>query len=167
MFVLLLFASCNDEKKSGQTKINRVAADSVSTAQPRTEIPALKVDSTSTKTTGPIETIDSAQMNKASVSRKDSTIWLSAQMRLDHRIFGYERPDTNSKKMILLSIFTSDVKENPYKCPYGAYYETNEMNGLKLKLRSNGDQFAEISVNNDDGMKGIVYIQKGWIEFTD
>lgn len=167
MFVLLLFASCNDEKKSAQAKVNRGVTDSVATVQTRTETPALKVDSSSTKTTGSIETIDSAQMNRARVSRKDSTIWLTAQMRSDHRIFGYERPDTNSKKMFLLSIFTSDVKENPYKCPYGAYYETSEMNGLKLKLRSNGDQFAEISVNNDDGMKGVVYIQKDWIEFTD
>lgn len=123
----------------------------------------------STDTAGIIkqEPISDDQLNKASVSMKDSTIWLTAHMRLDHRIFGYEEPDSNSRKMILLSIFTNDVSGNPYKCPYGSYYETNEMDGFKLKFVSDGDIFIRANVEWEGQLKGTVYIDKKWIEFAE
>jgi hypothetical protein len=46
-------------------------------------------------------------------------------MREDHKMFGYAAADTAARKLILFSIFTSDVKGNPYRCPLGAYYETS------------------------------------------
>lgn len=47
-----------------------------------------------------IEEIDSEYKGKAYIE-KDSTIWMSANMRKDHRIFGYEEKDIYSTKMIL------------------------------------------------------------------
>ena len=40
-------------------------------------------------------------VNKLIISRKDSLIWITSSKYLDHRIFGYEKPNLNSKKMIL------------------------------------------------------------------
>ena len=41
-------------------------------------------------------------MGKAYIE-KDGTIWMSANMKKDHRIFGYKDKDIYSEKMILLS----------------------------------------------------------------
>lgn len=51
--------------------------------------------------------------NKAFVFLKDgdSTIYLTANMKLDHRIFGYSQPDIKSEKLLLLSVFTNDIEK--------------------------------------------------------
>jgi len=110
---------------------------------------------------------DDESIQKAQVSQKDSSIWITANMRLDHRIFGYAQPDVYSKKMMLISIFTNDVKDNPFQLPYGAYYETNEMNGVKLKYTGAEGSFIKADVFLDGTRKGPVYIEKRWIIFED
>lgn len=106
-------------------------------------------------------------IQKATVSKEDSTIWLVANMRLDHRIFGYEKPDITSRRMILVSIFTNDVEGNPFKCPFGAYYQTSRMdeNMMHLKYISTGKGFAKVNVVKNDTLLGIVYIDKKWLAF--
>ncbi|NQX39252.1 hypothetical protein SAMN05421820_102377 [Pedobacter steynii] len=167
MLISLLLLSCNNRRKTNQvqtgnaspdTGVARKAEANNSTVE-NTMVPA------DTAAVGSPEAISEDQLNKAEVSMKDSLIWLAANMRLDHRIFGYEKPDTNSKKMILLSIFTSDVKGNPYHCPYGSFYETNEMDGLQLKFVSDGDKFIEVKVKKEEAVLGRVFIDKKWIDF--
>ena len=105
------------------------------------------------------------QILKAIVSKSDSTIWLTANIRLDHRIFGYAKPDTNSRKMILLSVFTNDVKDNPFNCPYGSYYQTSEMDDMKMKFISKNGVYIKAAIIKNDSAAAIIYILKKWIEF--
>ena len=102
---------------------------------------------------------------KATVSKDDSTIWLTANMKRDHRIFGYIKPDTNSKKMILISIFTNDVKGNPFSCPFGSYYQTSDMKNMSLKFVSKEGSFIKAKIVKKDSTDTQIFILRKWIEF--
>jgi hypothetical protein len=110
---------------------------------------------------------DAAHVQKAVVSESDSLIWLTANMKLDHRIFGYDKPDTSSKKMILISIFTDDVEGNPFNCPFGSYYQSSNMIDMELKYISTEGQFIKANIIRNDTVEGTVYIDKRWIEFEE
>ena len=167
MLSSLLFLSCNNRGKINQLQTGKTIVDTagVKNAAANKGAAGGTIVPADTAIIGAQEAISEDQLNKAEVSMKDSLIRLSANMRLDHRIFGYEKPDTNSKKMILLSIFTSDVKGNPYRCPYGSFYETNEMDGLELQFVLDGDKFIEVNVKKEEAILGKVFIDKKWIEF--
>jgi len=91
---------------------------------------------------------------------------LSANMKLDHRIFGYSKPNTQSKKLLLLSIFTNDVENNPFKCELGAYYDTNRMENMDLKFIQSIKDFVEVTVFDHNSNKvTTVYFEKRFIEF--
>ena len=87
-------------------------------------------------------------------------------MRLDHRIFGYEKPNLDSKKMLLISIFTTDVEKNPFNCEYGAYYESDEMQDIKLKFKENLGDFSKIELFKENDSK-IIYFENKWLEFEE
>ncbi len=108
---------------------------------------------------------DGGHIQKAIVFRKDSIIWLTANIKIDHRIFGYESAGTSSRKMILISIFTGDVEGNPFKCPFGAYYQSSDMVNINLKFISVEGPFAKVRVIKDGKPVGIVYIENKWLEF--
>lgn len=110
--------------------------------------------------------IDETNIQKATISLEDSLIWIKANMRLDHRIFGYEKPNLNSKKMLLISIFTTDVDKNPFNCEYGAYYESDEMQDIKLKFKENLGQFAKLELFKENQSK-IIYFENKWLEFEE
>jgi hypothetical protein len=126
----LLMSACGqaDSKKSEHSNI-----------QPPTLADSLKVNENSINTTL-LDSVDKANnesvitsgdnITKAYVSASDSSISLASNMRQDHRIFGYEKPDTKSKRLLLLSVFTNDVENNPFGCELGAYYDTSGMEGL-------------------------------------
>jgi hypothetical protein len=114
-----------------------------------------------------VDGIDPDYVNKLIISRSDSSIWLKASMKLDHRIFGYEKPDVHSKKMILISIFTNEVEGNPFKCPWGAYYETSDMGNIELKYVRDIGSFVEANVIEDNELRDKVYFEKKWTEFVD
>ena len=105
------------------------------------------------------------QRLKAIVSNSDSTILLTPNIRREHRIFGYAKPDTNSKKMILLSVFTKDVKGNPFNCPYGSYYQTSDMENMKIKFISKNGVFIKALIIKNNSAAATIYILKKWIEF--
>jgi len=109
--------------------------------------------------------IDMNYIQKATIE-KDSTIWLKSNMKLDHRIFGYKRPNINSQKMILLSIFTGDVKDNRFNCKYGAYYETSEMKNMKLKYILTEGDFHKIKIIKDEQVVDEIFMEKEWFEFN-
>lgn len=113
------------------------------------------------------QTIDSNYLEKALVLKSDSTISLTANIRLDYRIFGYSKPDTSSGKMILFSIFTSDVKGNPYKCPLGSYYQTPGREVMIIKSVGKNGEFVKAKILRRDSADVTVYFLKQWIEFEE
>ncbi|WP_117881029.1 lysozyme inhibitor LprI family protein [Aureibaculum luteum] len=113
-----------------------------------------------------LESISTDTMEKASI-RKDGSIWMTANMKKDHRIFGYAKKDVYSAKMILLSIFTNEVKNNPFDCKYGAFYDTNEMKDLKLKYVATENDFLRIEILKAGKKIDEVYMLKKWFEFEE
>ncbi|MFN8246278.1 MAG: hypothetical protein U0T56_07855 [Ferruginibacter sp.] len=109
--------------------------------------------------------LDHDRLQQAIIFRSDNSVWLESDIKLDHRFFGYEKPDTTSGKLILFSVFTPDVEDNPYHCPLGAYYG---MSGVPGKLHSMARQgsFVKIrySANDGSGPK-YFYFEKKWVQF--
>jgi hypothetical protein len=109
-----------------------------------------------------------AFFKKAMISLSDSSLTVYENIRADYRIFGYQKPDTNSRKMILFSVFTSDVKNNPYKCPFGAYYYSGAMHDTKIKYVRKAGTFVEAHLIRDTEIKPTsIYILKDWVKFDE
>ena len=113
--------------------------------------------------------LESDEVTKAYVnlSSKDSIIRLHSNIRLDHRFFGYEEADTHSTKLLLFSIFTNDVKDNPFQLKLGAYYDTSNLDskGSKLKyVGTNGDFVEAKFIDATDIPVCNIYFEKKWIE---
>jgi hypothetical protein len=96
----------------------------------------------------------------------DSTINLIANIRQDHRIFGYAKPDIKSERLLLLSVFTDDVENNPFGCKLGAYYETAGMDELTLKFISSNGNFVKAVAIDKTNKSTIIYFEKKVIEFS-
>lgn len=111
-----------------------------------------------------IEEIDLQDMQKAYIE-KDGSIWIKANMRKDHRIFGYKNKDIYSEKMILFSIFTNEVKNNPFDCKYGAFYDTSNMKDIKLKYIASENGFLKIGLIKNGEIIDEVFMLKKWFEF--
>jgi hypothetical protein len=95
----------------------------------------------------------------------DSTIFLTANIRQDHRIFGYAKPDTKSERLLLLSVFTNDVENNPFGCKLGAYYDTGGMDELTLKYISTNGNFVKATATDKTNNSTTIYFEKKWIDF--
>jgi hypothetical protein len=100
---------------------------------------------------------------KIFIARVDSSIWLSARKDYEQRIFGYQSPDTTSKKMILFSLYKKDVEENQFNCPYGVYYQTNEMKGMTLKYASDEAPFVGVNIFKSNILIDTFYILREWM----
>ncbi len=171
LFFYFLFISCNSSHTN--ENIVRNSSDTLGLLKADTVLAAKKV----ARSSNMIDSMDKANsstitdaednIQKASVSGSDSSIWLTANMKLDHRIFGYEKPDTASRKMILISIFTNDVEGNPFKCPFGSYYETGDMTDMQIKYVSTEGKFIKANVFKNNALQGTVYMDKKWIEFEE
>ena len=96
----------------------------------------------------------------------DSAINLIANIRQDHRFFGYAKPDIKSERLLLLSVFTDDVENNPFGCKLGAYYETAGMGELTLKFISSNGNFVKAVAIDKTNKSTIVYFEKKVIEFS-
>lgn len=95
----------------------------------------------------------------------DSTIHLTANIRQDHRIFGYAKPDIKSERLLLLSVFTNDVENNPFDCKLGAYYDTGGMDELTLKYVSTTGNFVQATATDKTNKSTTIYFEKKWIKF--
>jgi hypothetical protein len=105
------------------------------------------------------------KITKAFVFSSDSTIFFTVNARLTHRFFGYALPNIKSKRLILFSIFSSDVDNNPFGCELGAYYDTKEIRYFALKyLVTTGDFIKAIAIDKNYRTTDI-YFEKKWIEF--
>ena len=96
----------------------------------------------------------------------DNKFYLTANMRSDHRIFGFSKPSHNSNLMILFSIYTNDVENNPFSCLLGSYYSLYYDSPTKLTYLGDADNFIKTKINylNKDY---IVYFEKKWINKLD
>lgn len=167
ILTLALFVSTCKQTKSTSGK--KTIETKEITTEP-TEIPQ------SIKKSTKLDSIDKANnesvvasgdnITKAFVSLKnsDSTIHLGANIRQDHRIFGYAKPDINSEKLFLLSIFTNDVENNPFGCKLGAYYDTGGMENLTLKYKSTTGNFVKAIATDNANNPTTIYFEKKWIE---
>ena len=168
LIIPLFFTSCKNEKELKtieKSKLNHTEKLEIgSLEKPKVDVnqesKLQKVENENSQ----IIKQDEEYINKASISKNDSLIWLVVNMKRDHRIFGFEKPDLNSKRMILISIFTNDIENNPFNCPYGAFYETSGMKNVRLKFKENVGDFAKIEILNEN-TKEIVYFEKKWLEF--
>lgn len=107
------------------------------------------------------------KITKAFVFLKDgdSTINLTSNIKQDHRIFGYAKPDIKSERLLLLSVFTNDVENNPFGCRLGAYYDTGGMDELTLKYNSTTGNFVKATAIDKANNSTTIYFEKKWIEF--
>ncbi|MFM2385450.1 MAG: hypothetical protein RL660_207 [Bacteroidota bacterium] len=106
-------------------------------------------------------------INKAYIFLRDgdSTINLTANITQDHRIFGYAKPDIKSERLLLISVFTNDVENNPFGCKLGAYYDTQGMKELTLKYNGTSGSFVRATAIDKAKCSTTVYFEKKWIEF--
>jgi len=111
--------------------------------------------------------ISEEAMQRALIRRRDSSFNVYSNIRADYRIIGYEAPDTNARKMILFSVFTSDVENNPFECPYGSYYDSAQGDRLVLKYIGEHGSFIEVHISGSQRKPATVYFQKKWVEFDD
>lgn len=109
--------------------------------------------------------LEGDNLNKLEVSKRDSIVHLYSNIRSDHRIFGYEKPDLKSKRKILFSVFTFDVENNPCNCIFGSYYQTPSLEELKLKYIGKEKAFVKVEVFQNNIKSGTVYFEKKWVEF--
>lgn len=72
-------------------------------------------------------------------------------------IFGYEKADVNSKRMICFSSMTVDVEGNPNKCVLGSYYESGELNIEYVSLEGG---FVKLKFISDNASETVFYIEK-------
>jgi len=98
------------------------------------------------------------------ISKTDSSLTQFGNIRKDYRTFGYEKPDIKSKKMILFSVFTDYVKDNPFKCPLGSYYHTAGMEFI-LKFVAVQGSFVKTIAIKDDAAIATVYFLRKCVEF--
>ena len=108
---------------------------------------------------------DDAWLAKAYVDPADSSISLTANMRTTHRFFGYAQPDKSSQRLLLLSVFTSDVENNPFGCPLGAYYSTPAPETLSLHYRATVGDFVEVIAVDAQRQSTTLYLEKKWVSF--
>jgi hypothetical protein len=104
-------------------------------------------------------------ITKAYINPEDSSFFIVANMRLDHRMIGYQNPDTTSAGLILFSIFTNDVDGNPFGYPLGAYYDSYELEHLNLKYAGQHEGFAHILAKKANSEPTSIYFEQRWIAF--
>jgi len=104
--------------------------------------------------------------NKAFIILSDSAIFLTTNKTLDHRIFGFAEPSKKSKRLLLLSIFTSDVETNPFNCELGAYYDTSGMQNMKIKYISRSKDFIKaLVIETNTGKHTTIFFERKCVEF--
>lgn len=105
-------------------------------------------------------------VNKLEVSGVDNSINLYMSMQKECRIFGYQKPSKNSKRMILFSIGTFAIKDNLSNCPFGAYYDTSSIENREITYLGKENSFIKAALMKDKKQIAIIYFEKKWIKFV-
>jgi hypothetical protein len=114
------------------------------------------------------DVISQNNLLKAEVSRSDNSIWIRGDIKKDYRIFGYQSRSAKSKPLILFSVFTRDIKDNPYNCTYGAYYSTSDLvfEDTRIKFKRFKGKFAEAQFLIEGKVTDTFYFERKWLTFT-
>lgn len=158
--MLLTFVACEQPTSTETDDTNTVETEVVKEKEPK---PLTKLDSLD-KVNGDKILAAGDEVTKAYISK--GTIYLSADKMTDHRFFGYEKPDTESKRLILISVFTDDVEGNPFGCKLGAYYDMydmSDMDGMDLSYLETVGDFVKIEATKGTD-KTIFYFEKKWVD---
>lgn len=167
--IIVTFLGC---RNTPTTEIVNTTTDTLKTKKDgiavvkQDRIPAKKTEKKDTIRNDKETQMNEAFFQKAMINLSDSSLNVYENVRADYRIFGYEKPDTSSRKMILFSVFTSDVKNNPYRCKFGAYYSSGAMHNTKIKYIKKTGAFVEVHLIKESDIKpASVYMLKDWVEF--
>ncbi|RZK20204.1 MAG: hypothetical protein EOO86_05285 [Pedobacter sp.] len=165
MVVLVACRNENKQIKKGDKSVKQIEKKLLSDSnQKATDKANLGVEKQEERS---LTTLNEDALNKIYIPLKsgDSSFYLHADIKSDHRIFGYAQPNTNSEKMILFSVFTNEVQNNPFKCKYGAYYEINKGNqNFSLKYNGKKNEFIVAELTDSLNKKRDIYFEKKWIE---
>ncbi|MES2516928.1 MAG: hypothetical protein V4585_02400 [Bacteroidota bacterium] len=108
----------------------------------------------------------STAQTKAFIDKQTKQFSLTANIRQDHKFFGYAEANINAKKMIVFSVFTTDVEGNPYKCPLGAYYDTSGLpEGDQIMFVSTVGNFTKLNYINAKKEVTSIYIRRKYVDF--
>ncbi len=161
---ILLISACGQTNLGPATAIEKfdtvvIKKDTAPTANHKTNLDSIEAtNNASVKALG-------NKVTKAYVSIQDSSIDLTANIRLNHRIFGYANPDIKSERLLLFSVFTNDVEKNPFGCKLGSYYDTGGMQNIKLKyLETTGNFIKAVAIDSSNNLTTL-YFEKKWIVF--
>lgn len=95
------------------------------------------------------------------IDKKTKEFYITAKPNTDYKIIGYQFASTATQKMICFSSYTYDVRDNPLKCPLGAYFGTGNMNeGDKIIFLGMVGTFGKMNFITGAGKKTIFYIPK-------
>src|SRR5580704_6863706 len=64
----------------------------------------------------------------ARIDKKTKEYFIPSDLKVEYRIFGYQAPTIDSKKMICFSSRIADVRANANSCPLGSYFDTGKLN---------------------------------------
>jgi len=165
--VLLISACGQTRSKADNKEISEQTNTSADTNKHSQELEKLsKLDSID-KANNESVAASGDNITKAFVllNKGDSTINLTSNIRRDHRIFGYAKTDINSERLLILSVFTNDVENNPFGCKLGAYYDTGGMDELTLKYIATTGNFIKAIAIDKTNKPSTIYFEKKWIEF--
>jgi uncharacterized protein YecT (DUF1311 family) len=111
-----------------------------------------------------LRTLDRTNLTKAFIAA-DSSVWVIPNIRKDHRIFGYQEPNLNSKRVILFSVFTNEVEGNPFVLKHRAYYGTDGMEQMSLKFMATRSRFIEVAILKNGEFLDMVYFEENDVQF--
>jgi hypothetical protein len=171
LLLLSLQIACQEKPKQGETPVSSSKtmenlADDTASQESISPKPS-KLDSIDQANAQSVQESDEITKAYVNLTSRDSTIRLHANIRIDHRFFGYEQADTQATKLLLFSIFTDDVEHNPFQLKFGAYYDTSglESKGLKLKYAGlKGDFVAAKIMDATNIPVSTVYFESKWVE---
>jgi hypothetical protein len=161
---ILLISACGQTNSGPATAIEKfdtvvIKKNTALTVNHKTNLDSIEAtNNASVKASG-------NKVTKAYVTSQDSSIDLTANIRLDHRFFGYANPDIKSERLLLFSVFTNDVEKNPFGCKLGSYYDTRGMQNIKLKyLETAGNFIKAVAIDSSNNLTTL-YFEKKWIVF--
>ena len=161
IFAFLLLSSC----VTGNDDVNHRQNDTVVAREHSSPRPVPSGQDTLKKQKYVPPDLSEEAMQKAVIYRHDSSFHVFNNIRADYRIIGYALADTNSRKMVLVSVFTSDVKDNPFDCPYGSFYDSAQGEKLVIKYTGERGSFIQANISGENKQPATVYFEKKWVEF--
>ena len=104
---------------------------------------------------------------KLLIDKTDSIASLFANMQSDHNFFGYSQPDSNSTKLILFSIYTNQVKDNPHHCKYGAHYSDTSLEKKHLKFICYSKNYGQFKLMENKKEIAVIYFKNQNFKFDE